>query len=482
MATVSLGKLVGPGGFSRTVAIKRPHAHLTGDSNLVKMFLDEARLAARIHHPNVVSTLDVVNGGGDLFLVMEYIEGLSVAALQTTLGKKGSVMPPAVALSIVQGTLLGLHAAHEARDEQDAFLNLIHRDVSPQNILVGVDGLTRVVDFGVAKADGRLQTTTDVAAQKGKLAYMAPERLAAHEVDRGDDLWSVAVVFWEMLTGRRLFDAPHTAMLVTQLLHDPIPVPSELGAPGEYDAFFRRALSRERSARFQDAPEMAAAIESVGGLAAPPQVVADWLKDEASKQLAQRAQLVTEMDGALSPRGAVMPIGSSAPVLRNDEDASAPTTPGLTRAVTSSLETPRVERRKSETESDNGTHAMARSLLWRASLFLFALATLAGVGITVFRSAYPRKASVQAAASAAPAVSVSLAPPISSVASPDPSTTAEPPASTAESAAVARSSAAGAPSHRPGQRGPARLGRPPQPTPSPAPAVPSDPMRLDSRR
>jgi serine/threonine-protein kinase len=352
--------------------------------------------------------------------------------------------------------------------------------VSPQNILVGADGLTRVVDFGVAKADGRLQTTTDATAQKGKLAYMAPERLAGHDADRSDDLWSMAVVFWEMLTGRRLFDAPHTAMLVTKLLHDPITAPSEFGVPGAYDTFFERALSRDRSARFQSAPEMTAAIDAVGGSTAPPHTVADWLKGEASEQLGERARLVAGMDAALSPRTTTATIGGSSSFVANHESASAATTPGLARAVPSVESSP-----GGRPQGENRTQATTRRVLRGGSLLLLALAASGGIGMAVFRLPRSRSASGDAPPNVAPAASVGLDPSLMpTVASTDVDASARPSASTTASDAIvdgARPSAA-ATTSRPSQRGAARLTRPPQSSSSPVPPPPSDPMRLDSRR
>src|SRR5262245_394878 len=150
MATVHLGRLLGPVGFSRTVAIKRLHAQFATDPEFVSMFLDEARLAARIRHPNVVPTLDVVATEGELFVVMEYVHGESLSRLIKEEARNGRRIPPRIAASLISGTLQGLHAAHEARDERGNPLNIVHRDVSPQNILVGSDGIARVLDFGVA--------------------------------------------------------------------------------------------------------------------------------------------------------------------------------------------------------------------------------------------------------------------------------------------------------------------------------------------
>jgi len=154
MATVYLGRALGKAGFERVVAIKCCHPHLRDDEEFATMFMDEARLAARIHHPHVVSTLDV-SEGAYLYLVMEYIEGDRISGLIKAANKRGERVPIPIALRIMIDVLQGLHAAHEAIDEQGHPLNIVHRDISPHNILVGTDGIARVVDFGIAKAAGR---------------------------------------------------------------------------------------------------------------------------------------------------------------------------------------------------------------------------------------------------------------------------------------------------------------------------------------
>src|SRR5262249_24957061 len=149
MATVHLGRLSGPVGFTKTVAIKRLHAQFAHDPEFVAMFLDEARLAARIQHPNVVQTLDVVSTDGELFLVMEYVRGETLSRLV----RMGEPIPPRIVVALISGVLQGLHAAHEAAADDGRALALVHRDVSPQNVLVGLDGTARLLDFGVAKAE-----------------------------------------------------------------------------------------------------------------------------------------------------------------------------------------------------------------------------------------------------------------------------------------------------------------------------------------
>ncbi len=295
MATVHLGRIVGAGGFSRPVAIKRLHAQFARDPAFVAMFLDEARLASRIFHPNVVAPLDVVSTGGELFLVMEYVRGASLSRLMRAT-PDGQLIPPRIVASIISGMLHGLHAAHEARGDHNEPLGIVHRDVSPQNILVGIDGVSRVLDFGVAKAAGRMQTTRD-GQLKGKLAYMAPEQVRGEPVDRRTDIYAATVVFWEALTCRRLFKADNEANALARVLAGNVPPPSSLvpSLSTAVDAVVARGLHLDTSQRYKTAREMAADLESVMPLA-PPTEVAEWVERCAEQDLTEQAQRMTEME------------------------------------------------------------------------------------------------------------------------------------------------------------------------------------------
>jgi serine/threonine-protein kinase len=229
MATVHFGRLLGGAGFSRTVAIKRLHPHLAEDAEFRATMIDEARMAARIHHPNVVATLDVVTVDGELLLVMEYVRGESVSSLVKAHITQQKRIPLPIVSAIAIGALHGLHAAHEATNDQGRPLDIVHRDVSPQNILVGVDGLARVIDFGVAKATGRLQTTSE-GSIKGKIAYMPPEQLARKALTRAADIYAMGVVLWEMLACRRLFGGDGEMAIIQSVLAGPEGPPS-LHAP-----------------------------------------------------------------------------------------------------------------------------------------------------------------------------------------------------------------------------------------------------------
>jgi serine/threonine-protein kinase len=261
------------------------------------MFVDEARLAARIRHPNVTTTLDVVSTGGELYIVMEYVHGEPLGRLLAAIASRSDAVPLGIVSAIMVGMLEGLHAAHEAKDEQGKMLHIVHRDVSPQNVLVGVDGVPRVLDFGIAKARDRLQTTSDQQL-KGKTAYMAPEQLEGGEVSRRTDIWAASVVLWELLTGQRLFVADSQSALIKKVLDAKVPPPSSVRpcAP-EMDALVLKGLSRDPEARFATAREMAFAIEEVAQ-PATPRVVGAWVEENAGPALAARAASVRRMEAA----------------------------------------------------------------------------------------------------------------------------------------------------------------------------------------
>ncbi len=313
MATVHLGRVQGHGNFARTVAIKRLHPQYAADPDFVAMFLDEAWLAAKIHHPHVVQTLDVVSEGTELFLVMDFVQGESLSRIWRVIREEGKQAPLSVTASIVCGVLHGLHAAHEAKDETGAPLNIVHRDVSPQNVMVGVDGIARLVDFGVAKAAVRLQSTHD-GQVKGKIAYMAPEQLEHHEVSRLSDVYAASVLLWEGLVGRRLFDAMTEGQLVSKVVQGVIEPPSVAlpGLSADLDAVVMRGLASDPKKRFATAREMALAMERSVEIARASQV-GEWIEEVAAPLLAKRTERIAELLGTPSvrsiPAASVRPIG-----------------------------------------------------------------------------------------------------------------------------------------------------------------------------
>jgi hypothetical protein len=293
---VHLGLLRGDAGFARAVAIKRLHRQYVGDPDLTALLLDEARLASRLQHPNVVAPRDLLTCHGEVFIVMEYVHGLTLAALVREARARGEIVPIPIVTRVVSDVLAGLHAAHEAKDGQGRALSLVHRDVSPQNVMVGADGLARVLDFGIAQAAFRSQTTRE-GQLRAKLAYAAPEHILDHAVDRRADVYSCAIVCWELLTLERLFSASNESALLARVLEpEPQPVANlRPQIPPELDRVLLEALSKETAARPGSAEEFALALERV----APPAThrdVARWVASLGGKHLERSAARLAEVE------------------------------------------------------------------------------------------------------------------------------------------------------------------------------------------
>jgi serine/threonine-protein kinase len=299
MAKVFLGELRGDGGFARAVAIKIAHPGFASDTEFSKALLDEARIAVRIRHVNVVSMLDVVEHESELALVMDYVHGESLSRLLSSARLREQRVPHGIAVAIVLDVLRGLHAAHETTDERGVPLEVVHRDVSPQNVLVGIDGVTRITDFGVAKARGRLLTTRD-GALKGKLAYMAPEQLRGGIVTRQADVYAAAVLLWEMLAGVRLFRSENEGEVVQRVLFDVVAAPGKRvqGIPAGLDDIVMRGLARETNDRYASALEMATALERSGVGAATPREVGAWVEVLCDDSLFERQKTVARIEAS----------------------------------------------------------------------------------------------------------------------------------------------------------------------------------------
>jgi serine/threonine-protein kinase len=311
MATVHHGLLRGESGFSRTVAIKRLHPHYAKDAELSAMLRDEARFTARVRNPHVVPTLDVVSAGDELLLVMEYVHGEALSRLlRAALAGEGSV-PRDIVASVIAGALHGLHAAHEATGDDGVPLEIVHRDATPHNIIVGADGITRVLDFGIAKAAARSQTTKN-GELKGKLPYMAPEQLTRKPVDRRTDVYTMGVVLWEALTLQRLFQADNEGSIVAMVVANEIEPPSYHGpdVPPQLDAIVLRALAGDPARRFPTARDMALAIEAAVPVATATKVAA-WVDALVGATLTRRARELSAAEQSLAS-GSV-PIISDVP-------------------------------------------------------------------------------------------------------------------------------------------------------------------------
>ena len=296
MATVHFGRLWGVVGFARTVAIKRMHSELARDLEFVAMLIDEARLATRIRHVNVVEIIDVVAVDQELLLVMDYVPGEALSRLIAESARAGRTIPERTALAIVCDLLQGLQAAHDARDERGQPLGLVHRDVSPHNVLVGVDGVARVHDFGTAKAKGRVQNTRE-GQIKGRLAYMAPEQVRADVLDARCDVYAAGAVLWELLTLRRLIPSGPEEEMLENILERPLPDLPEFASsasPG-LEAIVSRALSRDPKVRFPTARDFAIALE-MAAASARPREVGDWVQDLARDSLLERARILSRIE------------------------------------------------------------------------------------------------------------------------------------------------------------------------------------------
>jgi len=402
MATVHLGRLRGSVGFSRTVAIKQLRADYADDAEFCSMLLDEARLASRIHHPNVVQTLDVETARGELLIVMEYVCGESLARLLRASRHGERQVPQEIAAAVVIDVLHGLHAAHVALDPRGEPLDLVHRDVSPHNVLVGVDGVARVLDFGVAKARGRLQTTRE-GQLKGKLAYMAPEQIHG-QVSPRTDVFAAAAVLWEILVGRPVFEGGDEAAILGKVLFEAIPSPCEF-APAvspELARIVRRGLERDPAARFASALEMAHELERAVARASGSDV-GRWVEAFAEDALAERRARVAEIeraDEARPEQGVVASVPAAAMATLADGTATNPV-PGLARSTLDRGDREAADTLASAITSSGSPRRPTRAARWKKVGIVAALAiTVGGVAIsfTMVRNGDGRSPSRPAAA------------------------------------------------------------------------------------
>jgi serine/threonine-protein kinase len=296
MASVRLGQLKGPGGFCKLVAIKRLHAELAVEPRYADMFAEEARLNSAISHPNVVSMLDVFEHAGELLLVMDYVHGETLAHLLRAGKRRGVAVPIPVARRVLIDALHGLHAAHVATAWDGSPLRIVHRDVSPQNIMVGVDGNAKMLDFGVAKAT-RSSSLTNPGHVKGKLSYMAPEQLRKLPVDARTDVFAAGAVLWEALAGRRLFSELSAEQVMSKLRSEPPPSLASERPDIEpaLEQVLQTALACSPGLRFESALQFADALALTGPIASRVEVT-DWVRTLAGTTLDRRAELRSELE------------------------------------------------------------------------------------------------------------------------------------------------------------------------------------------
>ncbi len=263
MAELFLARASGIQGFEKLVVVKRVLPELARDADYVGMFLDEARLAARMHHSNLVQVYDIGEADGLPFYAMEYLDGHDVREIIRALQARREKLPIEHALLITIGVAAALHYAHEMKDEEGRTLGIVHRDVSPQNVAVTFDGGIKLFDFGVAKAKRRT-TETRHGTLKGKIQYMSPEQCRGDEVDRRSDVFSVAILLWELMTGRRLYGGNSDFGVMKSIAESDAPKPSLVWpeCPPELEAIVMRGLRREKQGRFATMEELQLALEA----------------------------------------------------------------------------------------------------------------------------------------------------------------------------------------------------------------------------
>lgn len=265
MATVWAARQKGSRGFQKTVAIKTMLPSLSEDPQFEQMFLDEAALAARIHHPNVAEILDLGEEEDILYIVMEWVDGEALSTITKHAKKLNVTIQHHISLKVVSQACLGLHAAHELKDDEGQPLHLVHRDVSPQNVLVTYDGIVKLVDFGVAKAMGRAGGETTAGQLKGKVPYMSPEQARGGSIDRRTDIFAMGIVLYKMTTGLHPFLGENDLVTMKNIIGRPVPSPRLKNAqfPVELEQVILKCLQKEPEKRYQTMLELHQAIEKV---------------------------------------------------------------------------------------------------------------------------------------------------------------------------------------------------------------------------
>ena len=251
MAEVLLGRVRGPSGFERPVVLKRILPHYSRIPDFRQMFLDEARIVANVRHRNVVAVHELGEDDGELYLVMEYLEGESLSSVLRGIRKHRRAMPLRLGAHVVAEAAAGLHAAHELTRPDGVSLEVVHRDVSPHNLFVLYDGQVKVIDFGIAKGKSS-SSVTQTGHVKGKFAYMAPEQCRAEQLDRRADVFALGIVLYEVTTGHRLFDRDNDLLILRAVTEDPIKLPSAVvaGYPADLEVIVMKALARDRNDRY----------------------------------------------------------------------------------------------------------------------------------------------------------------------------------------------------------------------------------------
>jgi serine/threonine-protein kinase len=455
MASVWIARQRGKHGFEKLVAIKTILPKFAEDLRFQQMFLDEARIASRIEHANVAQIHDLGEEHGILFLAMEWIDGDALSKLRAALERRGRLIPPAIALRILADTCGGLHAAHELRGGDGALLGVVHRDVSPQNILVSVRGMAKLIDFGIAKARDRVADETNAGLIKGKIQYMSPEQAMGNDVDRRADVWAVGAIIYHLLAGRPPYEGDNQLATLHLLTSGNPPAPLPSSVHPEIAAVVRRSLAHDPAKRFATAEQMQEAIElamSEARLVATAADVAAFVNEHmADRALARKeaidiavnaAQERARVEALLQPaRDSISPMSARAP-------AAAPTRPELPpspfsaptatfgAASTSSLSGIPLSAMNAESEATLGSAALVAPLRpRRGSMAVLAaalgIALLCAIGLIVFLAS--RESRATSAARPAPSAIPTV---IASTAAPTAPATASAPTASASTATI----------------------------------------------
>ncbi len=420
MASVWAARLRGTRGFQKMVAIKTMLPGLVDDLHFERMFLDEASLASQVRHPHVIEILDLGEVDRILYLVMEWVDGEPLNIIMKYAATRGGI-PLAIAVSITAQACRGLHAAHELRDENGALVGLVHRDVSPQNVLLTYEGVVKVVDFGVAKATSRASNETEAGQLKGKIAYMSPEQLRGERIDRRTDVFAMGILLYMMTTGTHPFRGDDQGQTIRRISDDePVTAPSAIvpGYPAGLEAVVLQALAKDAAKRYPTANDMLIGLTR----ALPPSMrpstdeeVAEFLRALLPDRLEKRKSAIKAALEAADRREA----GKSLPRMADsDSPDEAPTV--LEGLVSSRENTPSTEEgqhslpgatvREALPLQRDSRRAPNRNLLRTA----LSIALVAAVGVIVVlllaRRPGPTVAAVDSPPAAASTVSVAPEP------------------------------------------------------------------------
>ena len=339
MAQVFLAIQEGIGGFEKPVVVKRIFPHLCQGDHFVKMFLDEARLAATVRHPNVVEIFDIGQDDEGYYIIMEYLSGETVAMVAQTLSRQKRAVPPHIACRIGASVAAGLHHAHQAVDTRGNPQPVVHRDVTPSNLILCFNGAVKIVDFGIAKAIESAEEGSDASNVKGKLSYLSPEQVRHQPVDARTDVFQLGIVMHEMLCGRRLFNARTNHQKILAVLDREIPRPSSVNPkiPGFLDDIVLDALERDRDQRTASAEDFRQQLEDAlkrMGESVSPAELGGWLESTIPTAYANRLQL--ERQAIKAARTSPKIIDSSPPQKTSEPSAVVPTPEADTMAARSS--------------------------------------------------------------------------------------------------------------------------------------------------